>query len=224
MVLWEGNLVKAHLVTDVDNKTPLHDGHIEVCMLDEDKIITAATDGYIKWWSLAQIDAAEADEHPEVAIDCLKAVQIKTESGEAAHIINIVRGNGLWLLSDAKGRLWRIDPVSFEGKVLFEYISGEITDMAVSDAYNMALTCSEDGTVKVWDYTRAEAYYSQKFAGRANCIDLMRRSEQNKGRVAAVGFETGLVRILELSDSNIELAMVMKAADGPVDFVKYAPD
>jgi len=53
---------------------------------------------------------------------------------------------------------------------------------------------------------------------------LLRRSEQNKGRVAVVGFETGIVRIIELSDSNIELAMVMKAHDGPVDFCKYAPD
>lgn len=161
MVLWEGNLVKAHLVLDAEKKTPLHDGHIEVCMLEEDMIITAATDGYIKWWSLAQIDAAEADETPEVAVDCLKAIQIKTEGGEAAHIISIVRGNGLWLISDAKGRLWRVDPKNFDdAKVIMEYISGEITDMAVSDAYNMALTCSEDGTVKVWDYTRAEAYYS----------------------------------------------------------------
>jgi len=86
------------------------------------------------------------------------------------------------------------------------------------------VTCGQDGMVKVWDYTRAEAYYSHKFAGRANCVDIMRRSEQNKGRVIAVGFDTGLVRILELSDSNIELAMVMKAHDSPVVFAKYAPD
>jgi WD40 repeat protein len=94
----------------------------------------------------------------------------------------------------------------------------------MSDAYNMAVTCGQDGMVKIWDYTRAEAYYSHKFAGQANCVDIMRRSEQNKGRVIAVGFESGIVRILELSDSNIELAMVMKAHDGPVDYVKYAPD
>lgn len=120
--------------------------------------------------------------------------------------------------------MWRINPENMEARVLIEYHSGSITDMAISDAYNMALSCAEDGTVKVWDYTRAEAYYSQKFIGRANCIDLMRRSEQNKGRVAVVGFESGLVRTLELSDTGIELAMVMKAHDGPVDFVKYAPD
>jgi hypothetical protein len=52
----------------------------------------------------------------------------------------------------------------------------------------------------------------------------MRRSEINKGRVVAVGFETGILRILQLTDSNIELALVMKAHDGPIDFAKYSPD
>jgi len=52
----------------------------------------------------------------------------------------------------------------------------------------------------------------------------MRRSEQNKGRVIACGFETGILRILELTDSNIEIAMVMKAHDGPIDFTLYAPN
>ena len=48
-------------------------------MLADDMIITAATDGYIKWWSLTEIDAAEADEIAEVAIQSLKEVQIITE-------------------------------------------------------------------------------------------------------------------------------------------------
>lgn len=52
----------------------------------------------------------------------------------------------------------------------------------------------------------------------------MRRSEQNKGRVVACGFETGILRILQLTDSNIEIAMVMKAHDGPIDYALYAPN
>jgi len=72
MVLWEGNLVKAHLVLHREDKTPLHNGGIETIMLDEDTIITAGTDGWIKWWSLSEIDGAEADEIPEVAILPLK--------------------------------------------------------------------------------------------------------------------------------------------------------
>lgn len=76
MILWEGNLVKAHLVLDREAKTPLHKGGIETIMLIEDHIVSCGTDGYIKWWSLAVIDAAEADEILEIAIQPLKEVVI----------------------------------------------------------------------------------------------------------------------------------------------------
>lgn len=52
----------------------------------------------------------------------------------------------------------------------------------------------------------------------------MRRSEMNKGRVVACGFETGILRIFELTDSSIEIAMVMKAHDGPIIYALYAPN
>ncbi len=68
LILWEGNLVKAHLVLDAPNKTPLHNGMIEVVFLEGEHFITAARDGYIKWWRFADVDNAEADETVEVAI------------------------------------------------------------------------------------------------------------------------------------------------------------
>ncbi len=128
------------------------------------------------------------------------------------------------MINDVKGRLWKVNTSDFSAKVLFEYHSKEITGIAVSDAYNMAVTCGGDGMVKVWDYLRAEVYYSQKFLGRANCVDIMRRSEMNKGRVIACGFETGILRILQLTDSQIEIAMVMKAHDDPIEFALYSPN
>ena len=74
MILWEGNLVKAHLVLDAETKKPLHNGTVEVILYENENFITAGTDGWIKWWSVAEIDAAEADEHPEVSIAPLKEV------------------------------------------------------------------------------------------------------------------------------------------------------
>lgn len=106
MILWEGNLVKAHLVLDREAKTPLHKGGIETIMLIDDSIVSCGTDGFIKWWSLAEIDAAEADEILEIAILALKEVEIHTEQGDHAHILNVVIGNGIWLINDVKGRLW----------------------------------------------------------------------------------------------------------------------
>ena len=69
LILWEGNLVKAHLVLDKDLKTSLHNSKmVEVVYLDGEHIITAGGDGYIKWWKFNDIDNAEADETVEVAI------------------------------------------------------------------------------------------------------------------------------------------------------------
>ena len=72
MILWEGNLVKAHLVLDEEAKTPLHNGMVEVILFEDDQFISAGHDGQIKWWSLAEIDAAESDEILEVAIEPVK--------------------------------------------------------------------------------------------------------------------------------------------------------
>jgi hypothetical protein len=53
---------------DVENKTPLHNGMIEVLIMDGEHYISAGADGYIKWWLISEIDAAEADEGLNVAI------------------------------------------------------------------------------------------------------------------------------------------------------------
>ena len=98
-------------------------------MLDGEYVISAGTDGWIKWWNLADIDAAEADEIAEVAIQPIKEISIQTENGEFAHILNVVRGNGIWLVNDVKGRLWKLNSDDFSAQILLEYHSGSITDL-----------------------------------------------------------------------------------------------
>jgi len=79
MILWEGNLVKAHLVLDdkVRPPKPLHEGMIEIIFLEDNFFITAGADGFIKWWDFNEIDNAEADEVLEVVIAPLKEKQIR---------------------------------------------------------------------------------------------------------------------------------------------------
>lgn len=47
---------------------------------------------------MTDIDNAEADEIAEIAIASVKEVCIKTEEGDHAHIMNMVKGNGIWLI------------------------------------------------------------------------------------------------------------------------------
>jgi len=105
MILWEGNLVKAHLVLeqpkDITSKPkPLHEGTINLILYEEDHemFITVAADGFIKWWSLNEIDNAEADETPHVPITSIKEVEIKTDLGVKACLVDMVRQDDFWLL------------------------------------------------------------------------------------------------------------------------------
>jgi len=52
---------------------------------------------------------------------------------------------------------------------------------------------------------------------------LLRRSDVNKGRVAAVGYSSGIVRIVYFSETKIDLGKVFKAADSPIVRIKYSP-
>jgi WD40 repeat protein len=196
---------------------------IEVVLYEDKNFITAGADGYIKWWPLADIDQAEGDEQPEVAIRPLKEVSISTPEGDYAHIVNMVKGKGMWLVQDAKGRLWQLDAKDYQATVVREFHQGQITDLAVSDSFNMCITTGENGLIKVWDYLRQVPLYQIQYKGRANCIDLLRRSDVNKGRIAAVGYDSGVIRIIGLGETKVEMASVFKAADTAIVKVKYCP-
>lgn len=135
----------------------------------------------------------------------------------------MVKGKDFWLIQDANGHLWQVSCSDYEAKIVMNFHCGAITDMAVSDCVNMAVSCSQDGTIKLWDYVRMKPIYERKFNGRAECLDLLRRSDVNKGRVAAVGYESGIVRVVYFTENSIELGVVFKAADSPIVRLKYAP-
>ena len=51
----------------------------------------------------------------------------------------------------------------------------------------------------------------------------MRKSDANKGRVAAIGYDDGIVRIVSVNDRKVELGVVFKAHDCAVKSVRYSP-
>lgn len=57
---------------DVENQIPLHEGMIEVLFQEGDNFVTAGDDGFIKWWNIAKIDTAEAEEGLDFAIAPVK--------------------------------------------------------------------------------------------------------------------------------------------------------
>ena len=52
---------------------------------------------------------------------------------------------------------------------------------------------------------------------------MIRRSDLNRGRVAAVGYDSGIVRVVSVNERNIELNVVFKAHDSPIIKIQYSP-
>ena len=104
LLLWEGNLVKAQLTGEAGEDAPLHDGMIEVVLLEggtaqaPEQVLTAGADGYIRYWDFNEIDNAESDETPNVVISLKKEMRVVASTGEPAYIVDLVRGSDHWLI------------------------------------------------------------------------------------------------------------------------------
>jgi cilia- and flagella-associated protein 44 len=226
LILWDGNLVKAHLVLDEYKKTPLHNGFVEVVMFDGEHFITAGGDGYIKWWRFVDVDNAEADEHLEVAIAPVREVLVKdpAEGGEPAYIVSMIKGNDHWLIADGKGKIWRLPTDTMEAQLITSFHSKKVTDLAVPPSINGILTLGEDGHVKLWDFVKEKQFYTRRFIGEGTCCDMMPYSEANQGRILATGFDNGIVRVLLIGSHDFMILKAFKAHDSKVIKVKYSPD
>ena len=63
----------------------------------------------------------------------------------------------------------------------------------------------------------------KQFNGSANCVDLIRRSDLNRGRVAAIGYDSGIVRVVTINERTVDLNVAFKAHDAPVIKLAFSP-
>ena len=76
----------------------------------------------------------------------------------------------------------------------------------------------------MWDFVKDKQFYSRQFIGKGSCSDVMSYSDSNQGRVIAVGFDNGIVRILLVGSHDFMILKAFKAHDSKVVRVKYSPD
>lgn len=94
---------------DVEKQIPLHNGFIEVMLQDGDYYVTAAHDGWIKWWRISDIDNAEAEEGLDFAIQPVREILIEESTGKnPAIIVNMILAGKMWYIQDARGRMYKM--------------------------------------------------------------------------------------------------------------------
>jgi WD40 repeat protein len=203
-----------------------HDGEIHYVNVDAKNnwIITAGDDGAVRFWSYESIDVAEAtDEQPRLELVPLREVNMP----EGVKIRGVLRGVGHWVLLGNGGNLWQVDDTLADGrraKSLLRFHSGRINAVSTSPVDHFATTAGDDGTVRCWDYVDRMCLFSSRFPTAATCIEWAPKTLDADCRTIAVGFASGVVRILYRTQHSFKVLSVMKPHDGRVDSVGYCSD
>jgi hypothetical protein len=74
-------------VVSIDKDTPCHKGLINYIKLVKSKLVTAGSDGFIKFWDGQAINTGESDEHFNYYIQPEREIYFEAPFGGPAHLI-----------------------------------------------------------------------------------------------------------------------------------------
>ncbi|XP_047648289.1 cilia- and flagella-associated protein 44 isoform X1 [Phacochoerus africanus] len=203
MLLWEGGHIKVELCRAAAK--PCHQGPINQIMLDEGEVITVGSDGCVRIWDFETIDTADtADEAGLLEIEPINELQVDKNVKLFSMIKMNEVGANFWLAQDANGAIWKLDlsfsNITQDPECLFSFHSGAIEALAVSPLTYLMATTGLDCSVRLYDFASKSPLVQMKFKQGGTALAWVPRLVNFKGAQFIVGFEDGIVRILDLFD------------------------
>ncbi|KAG1684251.1 hypothetical protein DVH05_015278 [Phytophthora capsici] len=216
LLLWDGNFIKCEILTS--RRHLPHAGTISVVDFDpdEEQIVTAGKDGYVRFWSFDSIDTADIAADETVALVPMKRQVLVQPQMDIRAVVK--EQSGRYLLQDGVGGVHLLVlKGNDEHQVEFDYVpddTGRTTGIVCSPYEHLAVTCGEDGSVRAWDYVSRTCLMSvfpeQSFADQDSSAALSAATAivwvpntvavindiLPASRQVAVGFDDGLVRVL----------------------------
>ncbi|KAM5276565.1 cilia- and flagella-associated protein 44 isoform 2-T2 [Hipposideros larvatus] len=203
MLLWEAGFIKVELCRA--SSKCCHQGPINQIMLDEGEVITVGSDGYIRIWDFEAIDTADTvDETGLLEIEPINELQVDKNVQLFSMIKMNEAGNNVWLAQDASGAIWKLDlsfsNITQDPECLFSFHSGAIEALAVSPVTYLMATTALDCSIRIYDFASRTPLAHVKFKQGGTALTWVPRLVSYNGAQIIVGFEDGVVRILELYD------------------------
>ena len=229
LLLWEGNLIKA--VLGVSEQEPCHKGLINtVCKLGN-SIISAGADGYVRYWDFKIIDDIEANDDLSGYISPTKEFLLISnpdaplEDQKPANIMEIVDYKSYWLVHDAMGKVYKlvVTEDGLQQDVLLQFNSGQLMGISPSRNSNACATIGQDGVVRLHDFVNRKQLYSRQFKGEGTCIDWLAMTFNHRDRFVAIGYKTGIVRIIHFSKNQVYLVKAMKVHNNSIVNLSFSP-
>ncbi|KAL2805099.1 cilia- and flagella-associated protein 44 isoform 2 [Daubentonia madagascariensis] len=203
MLLWEGGLIKVELCR-AGNKS-CHHGAINQIMLDEGEVITVGSDGCVRIWDFETIDTADVvDETGLLQIEPINELHVDKNVKLFSMIKMNETGSNFWLAQDANGAIWKLDlsfsNITQDPECLFSFHSGAIEALAVSPVTYLMATTALDCSVRIYDFASQTPLAQMKFKQGGTALAWVPQLVSYTGAQISVGFEDGVVRILEIYD------------------------
>ncbi|KAG8509536.1 Cilia- and flagella-associated protein 44 [Galemys pyrenaicus] len=242
MLVWEAGLIKVELCRAA--RKSCHHGPINQIMLDEGEVITIGSDGWIRIWDFETIDTADTiDDTGLLEIEPINELQVDKNVQLFSMIKMNEVGNNFWLAQDASGAMWKLDlsfsNITQDPECLFSFHSGAIEALAVSPLTYLMATTALDCSVRIYDFASKIPLTQMKFKQGGTALAWVPQMVNFSGAQIIVGFEDGVVRILELydpkgltlfagrkkiSDAEVNLKQVFKPHTAHVTSLAYERD
>uniref|UniRef100_A0A452TC09 Uncharacterized protein n=2 Tax=Ursus TaxID=9639 RepID=A0A452TC09_URSMA len=199
---------------------------------------------FYKIWDFETVDTADSiDDTGLLEIEPINELQV----GKNVKLFSMIKmkeiGSNFWLAQDASGAIWKLDlsfsNITQDPDCLFSFHSGAVEALAVSPLTYLMATTALDCSVRIYDFASKTPLAQMKFKQGGTALAWVPRLVSYTGAQIIVGFEDGVVRILELydpkgltvfagrkkiSDADINLRQVFKPHTARVTALAYERD
>ncbi|XP_055965110.1 cilia- and flagella-associated protein 44 [Sorex fumeus] len=203
LLVWDSGHIKVELCRSA--RKSCHQGHINQIMLDEGEVITIGSDGWIRIWDFEAIDTADIiDDTGLLEIESINELQVD-KNVKLFSMIKIDQvGHNFWLAQDANGAIWKLDlsfsNITQDPECLFSFHSGPIEALAVSPLTYLMATTALDCSLRIYDFAGKTVLTQMKFKQGGTALAWVPEIVSFTGAHIIIGFEDGVVRILEVYD------------------------
>ncbi|KAH9568465.1 hypothetical protein CY35_03G078300 [Sphagnum magellanicum] len=222
ILVWDDALIKCQLKRP-GNDVMCHDGMIEYLFLDEDiqQLTSAGADGYIRFWNLDWLEAAN-DGDDKLVCEIVPTKEVQVDS--SCQIKGILCEPDHWIIQDEAGALWRAKLPSFEMEKLLEFHAGPIVAVASSPTNFQLASAGSDGTVRLYSFLEHREIYKRRFNAACSVLLWLPLTTDPSAQSVVVGFQNGAIRVLEQAKDHWSLIYAMKPHKLVVTAAAFTPD
>ncbi|KAI4887997.1 hypothetical protein NFI96_034666, partial [Prochilodus magdalenae] len=239
MLLWDGGLIKVEICRK-EGRT-CHSGAIQQFALDEGELMTIGTDGAVRCWDFESIDAADSvDDSGLFEIEPMNEMVIGRNVSLTSMVKSTIPDSTIWYAQDSNGGIWKLDlsfsNITQDPECLFSFHAGAIEGMDVSGSSHLMATTALDRSVRIFDFLSKKELTTSRFKQGGTSLTWAPQTVSSNEGLVVVGFEDGVVRLLELfnprslravagrshsGDAELRLKQAFKPHNAPVTAISY---